>query len=483
MTELPQAYIEATPEIQNDIIKIGTLIYFNGLKFVFQEQNNTEMEALKREKDTHECKLKELREEYRMRQENDRQSLQREQESYKKKLEEAREEYKEQMENSNKSIESTYRTMMTTSVEDMKSSIHRSYEHLIQGMNMQIADLRDRVRTSDETVSKAVKEATSVIKENYENLVGNLKSQLSFSQERISALEIQNTEALSISNKLDSLVGKKTTIDNAAKGDFGETIVHGQIMNTFPKSVVEDTSGITARGDMLWKLNNDQFRALVEVKNVQTVRNSDITKFERDVKINSTDGVCNCALFVSLKTEYIPTKGKFHFEFTNNIPIIYVSNVFFAPEVLKLALNILYTIFTTISSAISSENRTDYNAISQFVCFVHKRFEKSAKNIQQMKSSMDTLTNCISSEEKSLHETLTQCNVLQQQFDFIDTATNESVSTASRKQLLVDAVSRFVSEHKRYPTTAEVVKCNPNIKTSYFRGELSMNSVRALVSQ
>jgi hypothetical protein len=483
MSKYPQAYLDASPQIQNDIITIGTVIYYNGLKFVFQEQNNTELSALKDEKDTYECKLRQLRDEFQSQVESSRQSLQSEQEIYKVKLQQAREEFKEQMEKSNKSVESTYRSLMTTSLEDTKSSIHRSYEHLIQGMNMQIADLRDRVRTSDDALSKAVIDATSVIRQNYDNLVHNLKSQLSFSQDRISSLEIQNTEALSISNKLDSLVGKKTTIDNAAKGDFGESIVHAQIMNTFPKSVIEDTSGITARGDMLWKLNKDQFRALVEVKNVQTVRNSDIIKFERDLKMNSTDGICNCALFVSLKTEYIPSKGQLHFEFINNIPIIYVSNVFFAPEILKLALNILYSIFCTISSAISSDNRTDFHAISQFVSFVHKRFEKSAKNIQQMKSSMDTLSNCISSEEKSLHETLTQCNVLQQQFDFIDTTSSECVTTSSRKQLLVDAVSSFVTENKRFPTTAEVVQVNPNIKSSFFRGDLSMNSIRALVPQ
>jgi hypothetical protein len=46
----------------------------------------------------------------------------------------------------------------------------------------------------------------------------------------------------------------------------------------------------------------------------------------RDMILNTKDKSCNCGLFVSLKTETIPNKGKFKLEFLNNFPIIYVSN-------------------------------------------------------------------------------------------------------------------------------------------------------------
>ena len=57
------------------------------------------------------------------------------------------------------------------------------------------------------------------------------------------------------------------------------------------------------------------------------VRPTEIQKFERDMLINTKDKSCNCGLFVSLKTETIPNKGKFKLEFLNNFPIIYVSNM------------------------------------------------------------------------------------------------------------------------------------------------------------
>ena len=194
-------------------------------------------------------------------------------------------------------------------------------------INKRIDDIKDVSKTNIQQCSDVLKDQYAYIINSKEEIISAKESEISFLRERMQKLEKENFQALSLNGKLDSLLGKGNSIHNAMKGDFGESVVSNQILKWFPVSEIEDTSGDTAKGDLLWKLNDEEFRALVEVKNVQTVRPSEVQKFERDMLINSKNNICNCGLFVSLKTESIPNKGKFKLEFINNVPVIYVSNI------------------------------------------------------------------------------------------------------------------------------------------------------------
>ena len=261
---------------------------------------------------------------------------------------------------------------------------------------------------------KQIKHHTESVVNQYQQIIDSKEdtivsknSEIHDMKNRINILEQENCQALSLSGKLDSLMGKGNTVDNAMKGDFGESIVANQIQHWYQASEIEDKSSDTAKGDLLWKLNEGEFRALVEVKNVQMVRPTEIQKFERDMVLNTKDKSCNCGLFVSLKTETIPNKGKFKLEFINNIPIIYVSNILEDLETLRFALDALCTI----------QNKYKYNEIHEsdddcciqdiMVEFVQKQFNKletMKQNISQMKTSIDTLNNCIENEENIIRD-------------------------------------------------------------------------------
>lgn len=442
---LPIQFIDADESIRKTIIEIGTAIYFNGLKWVCQEQSNVELQSLREKHSDSERKFIELREEYKMQVNDIRLGMER--------------------------AVTFANEQGAVHIEQAKQSTARNFENIITALERQLSDNR-------EIHNKSMTDT----KEQYENITSNLKDQIQQSSIRIRQLEVENASALDISSKLDSLVGKKSCVDNAAKGDFGETVVHNQIMHYFPHSIIEDTSGYTARADMLWKLHNDSFRALVEVKNVQNVRASDLSKFVRDIQVNTNDGTCNCGLFVSLKTEYIPGKGQFHFEIINDVPVIYVSNVFTEQLSLRLALYILHNVQRTMKPACEDEDTSthkDHDRICSLVECTYHRLTGTLKSISQLRQSIEGMKSIIANEERGLMETVKQIDLIRQDSGWVQHQHTDFIQSDSKRQRIIEAMKEFRIENSRWPTTAELVSKYDDIKKNHFRGELTMNSLRS----
>ena len=395
--QYPIQFTNANDAVKNEIIQIGTLLYFNGYKFFQEEKNSTIISLHENEKD------------------------------------------------------------------QLKESFKENYELLKQN--------------SCEYYNSQLQSNSDMIRSSYERMIDELKSQIDDLKTRNNAIENQYHSALSLSGKLDSLLGKKSTIDNAAKGDFGENIVHNQLIHYYPNAVLNDVSGSTAKGDLMWHMNNDTFKALIEVKNVQYVRPSDIQKFERDLRVNIAESSCNCGLFVSLKTETIQSKGKFRFEFFEGIPVIYVSNIYEDMQMLRLAFDMLLNIQTTLmdipkEEKESSEFKDEFQA---FVSMVHSRCNDSLKHVNVMKQNCDQMSNVIRLEEKSIHETASIILQMKKKHNWISLAT-----TVPDKRLdVVQFIQSFYEKHNRFPTAVEVNV----VKPGWFRGNNSMNLIRQEVNQ
>ena len=315
-----------------------------------------------------------------------------------------------------------------------------------------------------------------------DDIIESKNTELYDLKNRISILEQENCQALSLSGKLDSLMGKGNSVDNAMKGDFGESIVANQIQHWYQASEIEDKSSDTAKGDLLWKLNEGEFRALVEVKNVKMVRPTEVQKFERDMIINTKDKSCNCGLFVSLKTETIPNKGKFKLEFLNNFPIIYVSNILEDLETLRFALDALCTIqnkYKYISDEINESD--DENCIQDIMVeFVQKQFNKlelMKLNISQMKTSIDTLTNCIENEENIIRDLSINILNLKSEHDIFRKVESEyKVNTKIElKESIIRDMRLFKEENGRIP---QITDLSHKYKSSIFRDELAFKKLK-----
>ena len=232
----------------------------------------------------------------------------------------------------------------------------------------------------------------------------------------------------------------------------------------------------------MWKLNEGEFRALVEVKNVQMVRPTEVQKFERDMLINTKDKSCNCGIFVSLKTETIPNKGKFKLEFLNNFPIIYVSNILEDLETLRFALDALCTIQNRYKYINDEINESEDDCCIQdiMVEFVQKQFNKlesMKQNISQMKTSIDTLNNCIETEENIIRDLSNNIISLKSEHDIFKKVESEYKvnSKLELKESILRDMRLFKEEFGRIPQMTDL---SNKYKASIFRDDLAFKKLK-----
>jgi len=349
--------------------------------------------------------------------------------------------------------------------------------------NKQIEEIRLQSDKQIKNHADIITSQLNMIIKGKDNLIESKHNEMIELKIRIKTLESENCQALSLSGKLDSLMGKGNTVDNAMKGDFGESIVANQIQHWYQASEIEDKSADTAKGDLLWKLNDGEFRALVEVKNVQMVRPIEIQKFERDMIINIKDNSCNCGLFVSLKTETIPNKGKFKLEFINNCPIIYVCNILEDLQTLRFALDALCCIqhklkYFNIKDDIP--DNSEVNLQELIVEFVQKQFLKLDSlrlNISQMRLAIDTLSNCIDNEEKISRDLMNNIVLLKSEHDMFKQI-EQDYKTNSREELkesILRDMRAFETENNRKPTLHDLTH---KYKVSIFKDDLAFKKLK-----
>lgn len=329
---------------------------------------------------------------------------------------------------------------------------------------------------------------TTMVREQYESIVESKQELINSKlleiedlKERIKKLEEENCQALSLSGKLDSLMGKGNTVDNAMKGDFGESIVANQIQHWYQTSEIEDKSAETAKGDLHWKLNDD-FCALVEVKNVQFVRPSEIQKFERDISINIKDSSCNCGIFISIKTETIPGKGKFKLEFFEGHPIIYVSNVLNDLNTLRFALDSLYNIHMKMKEYYTKDtNESTFqfeNDIIEFIQNLYNKLSVMSSNINQMKQSVEALNNCLNIEENNIKELCSNIIHIRSKNDILKHIELEYKTNCKQdlKEKILRDMRLFQKENGRVPMMSDMLG---KYKQSVFRDDLAFKKLKS----
>ena len=120
---------------------------------------------------------------------------------------------------------------------------------------------------------------------------------------------------------------KRNNITSSEKGRQGEEYFDAVVrespgLHTWD---VEDTSGCTGRGDRLCSDGRD-FKVMVELKNNEKRLNSktDIDKFTRDARSCLSEGYCDAALLISLKTKSIQDRGAVYLEYINKKPVVWL---------------------------------------------------------------------------------------------------------------------------------------------------------------
>ena len=171
--------------------------------------------------------------------------------------------------------------------------------------------------------------------QNRDEIIKQLQQQLLIREEQnIKAID---TNISQLNDKFSEYFNKIFS-STVAKGEYGENFVQNYLIDKFSGAKIIDTHKETATGDIIFHFNN--LKTLIEVKNVQQVKPTEIEKFYRDIQVKKDE--INSALFISLNdTNLIKGQKIIHFEIKHNIPIFILSNAFNTPENIRLAIVII----------------------------------------------------------------------------------------------------------------------------------------------
>tara|TARA_Y100000389_G_scaffold201059_1_gene242861 strand:+ start:8904 stop:10115 length:1212 start_codon:yes stop_codon:yes gene_type:complete len=312
--------------------------------------------------------------------------------------------------------------------------MHDKMEQLTCSHGEQVQSIMQMNNSLQEQIERMSREYTYVnsqIRDEKDAIINTLREKTSESN-------------IEIIQKIDSLLGSGNNLDNIEKGNFGEQFITQSINNEFPESVIDDVSGETAHGDCIWKMDSGSFRCLVEVKNVAQSKNLDVGKFVRDMNVQLSNGEANCGIFVSLKTDNIPNKGKFKLEYIQNYPVIYVSGVWKNPIVFTFTMRLMKYILQHHEHI---DNQVDVIHIQEYMMKTYANVMKQQEFIQDMRRIIDRTNLLIQKAQKNVTESILYME---------ETMTRHGVSHESdgTHDEVIDKLIEFKQTYGKWPTAS-----------------------------
>lgn len=334
--------------------------------------------------------------------------------------------------------------MFEKKYEILKNNLEK--EHL-QKMSLESSRCEGLIQ-NNENLQKSI----TSIKELYKTQIEQYNNQISILQDKLANLS--NDSQNIILSKMESLLGYGNSIDNIEKGNYGENYVNNHIIEQFPESNIDDVSGSTASGDLIWSMEINDFKCLVEVKNVAHAKNLNIEKFERDVNINSEKNIVNCGLFVSLKTDHIPYKGKLKLEFVRGTPVIYVANVFKNQHALTYAMYMLKEIQMYVSQ--NKEDTPQNENMDNIVLHFNKLkndFINHQSIIEEIQKSCDKTNIYLNKLIKNMDNIVKDHSFIMNQCNITSSCSNNYKSL--NKDQCISLIIDYYKKNNKWPSGVE----------------------------
>ena len=123
--------------------------------------------------------------------------------------------------------------------------------------------------------------------------------------------------------------------NSSAKGRISENTVFNILQEMYPTAEIEYTGTETGKGDILLKRNN-KFDIMIENKDyARNVNQKEVDKFKRDAEN------INCSAILLSQKYGIVEKENYQIEVVNNNIYIYIHNVEYSAEKIKIAIDII----------------------------------------------------------------------------------------------------------------------------------------------
>jgi hypothetical protein len=367
----------------------------------------------------------------------------------------------------NKQISDSHIESIKETVKENLSKEYKNNIDIIQGENIilkndckkfqeQITSLKNNIELisneKNTEIASFIEKGKQLIKDEYQLILNmqtennkKLEHDLKSSRDKIQELTNQlisnsqncnNKDIKTIDSSINQLNDKFTSYfdkiftNNTAKGDYGEDFVQNYLVDKFSGSVIIDTHKETAKGDILFTHN--QLKTLIEIKNVQQVKPTEIDKFYRDVQVQKDSGI-NSALFISLNdTSFTQGKKIIHFEIKYNIPIFMISNAFNNPENIRLAIIIMEYLIKHQFIFNQENNDKDSQKLQILIMAINEIYEytqSQKKILEDDQSIIKKLTDNLKKREKQIIDIDIIINNIFKQYPQLQVDSKDSVKS------------------------------------------------------
>ena len=277
------------------------------------------------------------------------------------------------------------------------------YHSIIKTLNNKIENLEKDIVNNN--ISPEDKQIINHIDKKYDDLFNKISANL---YDYDKNLNHNLNPMLNRINDIDHNFSKffnKFDSGNVEKGNFGEKFIQSYLFDKFSSCTITDTHKNTSYGDMMFKF--DKLNTMIESKNVNNLKKDDINKFYKDISIRTENNEINSALFISLNECSISDSCRyFSFEIKNKIPIIFISNTFKNPELIRISiiiLNYITKFITNFNNSFSIHNIV--NELENSIHLINKQFDyidtdkklitKFQQNLTAKENDLDKLLNTI----------------------------------------------------------------------------------------
>lgn len=198
---------------------------------------------------------------------------------------------------------------------------------------------------------------------------------------------VQAKEQEKMSDEIMEFLNKYKHSGNA-KGAVSENMLYSALQNVFPSEEIIDCRNDTASGDFMVNRKDPKLSSiLVENKDYgRQVETREVVKFERDIQERKCHGI-----FLS-QSSGITFKDPFHIDIIEGLIHVYVPNVKFSVEKIKIAADIIDNLAPSLSFVEENCGQDDVvlsNAEIELLSDEYKKWgEKRNQTIELMKNAI-----------------------------------------------------------------------------------------------
>lgn len=277
----------------------------------------------------------------------------------------------------------------------------------------------------------------SLYNEKSSSFIQNIQQLISSSETRIqdNLTELKNdSRREQLQDQLQSFLGKYT--NSTYKGQFGENQLEITLCKLYPSAEVNNTTGMTAACDFHLKRDKKPL-ILIETKSYEkNVTLGEVQKFIRDIENQKEHGI-----FLS-QNSGITTKQNFQIDFVGSHIAIYIHNVDYSPQLIKLAIDIIDNLHPKLELIINNkmENNEDIQVDKEVLNHINNEYNAFIKE----KVSMIDLCKTFNKEILSKLE-----NMVFPKLDSVLKPHFSNIITLNNNILVCDVCNKFEASNTR----------------------------------